>query len=764
MSLKDKHKYLKKIYLKWSKKLSKISKIPSLIPYQGKPISEFKLFNIYFKNYFDKIYKIFFSTFKKYYKRFISLKKNKSLFTKEIIGNAFSFYSKIKQLVDSYNINSIYREIQKFRSHDNLIKFAGLFIKEYKNIEDIKSINYYIQVFNKYHSFMYKYTNEFILRGIRKELYNIIIDLLILYMCQSVHSLRLLKILGFKYKDRKSFVNQYQNWKFDTIENNRLHLNLILKSIFVDNLEYYLYIFKPFFSIPLKLQRFKGKNTYKSLLFNLLLNSKFNEFKSVRDFLITDFQYLNEEKKKTQIDIIYDLYNLGKENKKKNENGNENINEIGNESESENENEEERIIKKESVSFSWNLFSDSVNINEKFKIFLNNHFNYIRLYKIQQAQKIKKIINKLKLKNIIKNLNKQEILDYFKSLDELQYNYVLDPYSRYEEVFVGIRSDIYMVDNHSQTNKELKIISEKILSTRLNKYIDKKHHKNKKKKILLFLKLYYFYNVINKYTNNASFEIDGINKKLSGLIKLISKKKVISNNYKLISFFINLNKNLDSYNYIKKIWPKNKLLKTKNELSLYNILCTKININKLKYRQEIKPAIFYIKPTASNVFLYIIYNNKLMYKKTIGEINDFKKKDRRYWRNVYPATNVVMNHFDRVRKKYNMKELHFYINGDDSFFMPVLKSVRKFYKKRKHRSLKGLMTVLTLIIENAIEIRLKFKHKYILFDNIKKDLEKKIRSFNRKSKRFLKITKIKDITSWPFNGCKAAKRKRKNAR
>ena len=180
-----------------------------------------------------------------------------------------------------------------------------------------------------------------------------------------------------------------------------------------------------------------------------------------------------------------------------------------------------------------------------------------------------------------------------------------------------------------------------------------------------------------------------------------------------------------------------------------------------KYNNNGTSAIIYIKATLTNVFLYFVYNNKLLFKKTCGELPDIKKKERRFWRNVYPLVEQLLPFLVKMKLKYKFPFVSLYINGSYSLCSPLLSSIRKHNKKFR-RLLSFISNEYDFFMDKTYELKEKFSRNYMMLPQYRLKLFSIFDGFNRLSKIFFAINKVKDITSWPYNGCK--KKKKKNVR
>lgn len=172
-------------------------------------------------------------------------------------------------------------------------------------------------------------------------------------------------------------------------------------------------------------------------------------------------------------------------------------------------------------------------------------------------------------------------------------------------------------------------------------------------------------------------------------------------------------------------------------------------------------AIIYIKSTATNVYLYFIYGNKLLFKKSCGELPDIKKKERRFWRNVYPLIESFLPFLVQMKSKYRFPFVSLYLNGSSSLCTPLISRMRKHNKKFR-RVVYFLFNEMEFFYDKTFEIKEKFQRRYKFYPVYRLKFYSILDGFNRLSKIFFAINKVKDITSWPYNGCK--KKKKKNVR
>jgi hypothetical protein len=172
-------------------------------------------------------------------------------------------------------------------------------------------------------------------------------------------------------------------------------------------------------------------------------------------------------------------------------------------------------------------------------------------------------------------------------------------------------------------------------------------------------------------------------------------------------------------------------------------------------------AIVYIKATISNVYLYFIYNNKVLFKKSCGELFDIKKKERHFWRNVYPLVETLLPILVKYKALFKFPVISLYLNGSDSLCTPLLSRLRKHNKKFR-RLVYFLFNELDYFIEKTLSLKKKYQQSYIFYPVYRLKFYAITDGFNRLSKLFFAINKVQDVTSWPYNGCK--RKKKKNVR
>jgi len=297
-----------------------------------------------------------------------------------------------------------------------------------------------------------------------------------------------------------------------------------------------------------------------------------------------------------------------------------------------------------------------------------------------------------------------------------------------------------------------------------------------------YLKLVRYYSTalsrLDKVSNLFTVYVEIYNSLLSHLKKkhnallLRKKKKTSINNFvkrvkkgeKYHSLVTNVYANAMRYFNIKELY---KWEKKKSKNNLY------ISINKYitLYRSLFKyydiknhlssNAIIYIKATATNVYLYFLYNNKVLFKKSCGELFDVKKKERRFWRNIFPLVESFLPALVQLKAKYRFPFVSLYMNGSSSLCSPLISRIRKHNKKFR-RIVYFLFNEMEFFYSKTLEIKDKYQNRYNFYPVYRLKFYSILDGFNRLSKIFFAVNKVKDITSWPYNGCK--KKKKKNVR
>jgi hypothetical protein len=298
----------------------------------------------------------------------------------------------------------------------------------------------------------------------------------------------------------------------------------------------------------------------------------------------------------------------------------------------------------------------------------------------------------------------------------------------------------------------------------------------------LYIKLLNNYNIafarLEKANNVSSIYTDIYNslflsiKKRQTLITGKKKKKSSPSDFfkkvnraeKLHSILTNLHANSMRFFNIKEMhkWEKKKI-KTNVYVSINQYITLYRSLFKYYFLKDhfSNNAIIYIKATATNVYLYFIYGNKLLFKKSCGELPDVKKKERRFWRNIYPLVESFLPFLVQMKAKYKFPFVSLYLNGSSSLCTPLISRMRKHNKKFR-RIIYFLFNEMDFFYNKTLEIKDKYRNRYNFYPVYRLKFYSILDGFNRLSKIFFAINKVKDITSWPYNGCK--KKKKKNVR
>lgn len=282
-------------------------------------------------------------------------------------------------------------------------------------------------------------------------------------------------------------------------------------------------------------------------------------------------------------------------------------------------------------------------------------------------------------------------------------------------------------------------------------------------------KYVHYYGLYSKYKNFYKLLLDFLKKPNSNRIS--SNFKVTKSSHRLhVNRYERLLEKIGGK--YERLFRKFFILKNKsfyvdeNKELIYISILKYLSIFKSLFRFDClnkynnSKAVIYIKSTITNVFLYFIYNNKLLFKRTCGELEDVKKKERRFWRNIYPLVETLLPFISKMKSLYKFPYVSLYINGTSSLCSPLITRMRK-YNKKYRRLVRFLFNELEFFNEKTLELKERFKGAYILYPIYRIKFFAICDGFNRLSKVFFAINKVKDLTSWPYNGCFNKKRKRK---
>lgn len=202
-----------------------------------------------------------------------------------------------------------------------------------------------------------------------------------------------------------------------------------------------------------------------------------------------------------------------------------------------------------------------------------------------------------------------------------------------------------------------------------------------------------------------------------------------------------------------------KTLASSSFLNLQELRVNRVNLNSLvysllsKYRRV--PIIF-VKGTLKNVFVYIIRNNFILYKRSCGELSGVSKKGRRFFKNVFTLGNDAHRKYLRFRKKGKIKNplIRFYTFGDPSLTSPVWKVFsRSGFKWRRKEKYWHRFNMIKFI-RKIQGLKKRFGSKFFPQPHHLN----KLRNQRGKNQSKYDILYIKDITSWAFNGCRSKNR------
>lgn len=277
--------------------------------------------------------------------------------------------------------------------------------------------------------------------------------------------------------------------------------------------------------------------------------------------------------------------------------------------------------------------------------------------------------------------------------------------------------------------------------------------------------------LLSLYTNIYNSLFTSLKKKYNTAVSYKKQKSNISNHFKKVNraekqhhTITNLFANSMRFFNVKDI---NKWEKKKMKNNIYITMNKYVTLYRSLFKYEYlnnhfsNNAIIYIKATATNVYLYFLYNNKLLFKKSCGELPDVKKKERRFWRNIYPLVESLLPFIVQMKSKYKFPFVSLYLNGSSSLCTPLISRIRKHNKKFR-RIIYFLFNEMDFFYNKTLEIKDKYRNRYNFYPVYRLKYYSILDGFNRLSKIFFAVNKVKDITSWPYNGCK--KKKKKNVR
>jgi hypothetical protein len=176
--------------------------------------------------------------------------------------------------------------------------------------------------------------------------------------------------------------------------------------------------------------------------------------------------------------------------------------------------------------------------------------------------------------------------------------------------------------------------------------------------------------------------------------------------------------------------------------------------------------IIYIKTTLSNVFVYILINNKIVWKKSCGELQEVYKKGRRQIKNVFLLGDWLVRALKYYRLFYMFFFFKIFVNGYDSLWSPICFSLNYYLNHFKFENIdfwfeqdwfNKNFNFLKKDLKNQWKWKNNWKNKWR--NNWKNKRKKKtfqrvMKQINFIRKFYFKLWYIRDVTSWPFNGCK----------
>jgi len=119
-----------------------------------------------------------------------------------------------------------------------------------------------------------------------------------------------------------------------------------------------------------------------------------------------------------------------------------------------------------------------------------------------------------------------------------------------------------------------------------------------------------------------------------------------------LALFIGLFYSIFKYKAISKKLFRGLKKKLKGKISISNVLRESLYNKKKFVREAYSNCWVYVKSTLKNQFLYIIYNGKLLLKKSGGELKMVKKKDKGSFRVSYRLLDIGKKVLFALRKRF----------------------------------------------------------------------------------------------------------------
>lgn len=167
--------------------------------------------------------------------------------------------------------------------------------------------------------------------------------------------------------------------------------------------------------------------------------------------------------------------------------------------------------------------------------------------------------------------------------------------------------------------------------------------------------------------------------------------------------------------------------------------------------------IVYVKTTMHNVFVYLILNGNVIFKKTCGELKGVRKKSRGHFRNVYPIANLALKKLFRLKRRFYIFYVSFVINGDMKCARSVW-NVFNYYSRIQGKISKSAYRKYQRYFLKLKKLKNRFQDRFILQSHHKKKLKKLMMNYFLRNNKFFRILYVRDNTSWPFNGCRSKNR------
>lgn len=176
-----------------------------------------------------------------------------------------------------------------------------------------------------------------------------------------------------------------------------------------------------------------------------------------------------------------------------------------------------------------------------------------------------------------------------------------------------------------------------------------------------------------------------------------------------------------------------------------------------------KEARIYIQSLGRNTFITVSLDDKLIYNRSIGQFkvsnSKLKKKDKRRMMYIHSFLQSFNHYFFKtLTKKYNIKNVSFYLNCLPRIVNAILKDFsfkyysRLYFSRKAHRKyirFKNRRYLKNKKLFARLKIKKKFKKKLYLLDFIRK----------YRYNKFFSIRSINYLGKISYNGCRKKKKK-----